>query len=72
MFNRRKKLRKNKSEQLLNAFFEAEYEWKNMRSILDNSLEYEVASDQFLQLLEARYIFLLKEAKERNINALLY
>lgn len=72
MFNKRKKLRTNTNRQLLDTFFEAEYEWKNMRSILENSIEPKEESHYLLQLLEARYIFLLKEAKERNISALRY
>lgn len=72
MFNNRKKIRTSKNRQLLNIFFEAEYEWKNMRSILESSIESKEEDDHLLQLLEARYIFLLKEAKERKLSALRY
>lgn len=72
MFNRRKKIGINKNKELLNIFFEAESEWKNMRSFLENSIEPKAESHFYLQLLEARYIFLLKEVKKRNLNALNY
>lgn len=72
MFNRRKKLKKIKDKELLDAFFETEYEWKNMRSIIENSIEPRMDSLHLLKLLESRYIFLLKEAKERNLHALRY
>lgn len=72
MFNRRKKLRHIKNKELLGAFFETEYEWKNMRSIIESSVEPRIDSLHLLELLESRYIFLLKEAKERNLTALQY
>ena len=72
MFNRRKKVRRDKNKELLHAFFETEYEWKNMQAIVDSSIEPKFESFHLLELLESRYIFLLKEAKERNLNALRY
>ncbi|HLR60224.1 MAG TPA: YaaL family protein [Pseudogracilibacillus sp.] len=72
MFNRRKKFRRDKNKALLDAFFETEYEWKNLQAIVESSIEPKIESFYLLELLEARYIFLLKEAKERNLNALRY
>ena len=72
MFNRRKKIRRDKNKALLDAFFETEYEWKNLQAIVESSIEPKSESFYLLELLEARYIFLLKEAKERNLNALRY
>lgn len=72
MFNKRKKFRRDKNKALLDAFFETEYEWKNLQAIVESSIEPKIESFYLLELLEARYIFLLKEAKERNLNALRY
>lgn len=72
MFNRRKKVKRDKNKELLDAFFETEYEWKNMQAIVESSIEPKFESFHLLELLESRYIFLLKEAKERNLNALRY
>lgn len=72
MFNRRKKFRRDKNKELLDAFFETEYEWKNMQAIVESSIEPKFESFHLLELLESRYIFLLKKAKERNLNALRY
>jgi len=72
MFSRRKNVRKYKNKELLDAFFETEYDWKNMQVIIENSVDPKIEDFQLLELLESRYIFLLKEAKERNISVLRY
>lgn len=72
MFNKRKKLREQTNKRLLGAFFKAEMEWKQLKSIVENSIEPTEESRYLLSLSEARYIFLLREAKARKLSALRY
>lgn len=68
MFFRRKgKLRKEFDEKLLVQFNQLKKEWLSEKSIIDKSFD---PSDEVLcgaKLTEAKYFFLFKEAKERNI-----
>lgn len=69
---RRKRRQREVDRQLLDAIFTLETEWKKLRYIIDNSIEPMAESQQTLQLAEAKYMFLLKEAKHRKISALRY
>jgi len=69
---RRKKYRKLANEELLQAIFAAEKEWKYLRQIVDNSVEVMYETELHIKLAEAKYMMLLKEAKIRNITVLRY
>jgi len=69
---RRKKRQRKIDRELLDTIFTLEAEWKKMRYIIDNSVDPVMESRQKLQLAEAKYMFLLKEAKHRKISALRY
>lgn len=59
-------------EQLLSSIFSIEREWKQIRSIVEKSIEPTV--DGFCQqnLAQAKYLFLLREARRRKISAIGY
>ncbi|MEI3613548.1 YaaL family protein [Pseudogracilibacillus sp. SO30301A] len=69
---RRRRRQKEVDHELLDVIFTLETEWKKLRYIIDNSIELMEESQQTLQLAEAKYMFLLKEAKHRRISALRY
>ena len=69
---RRKKYTKLVDQSLLDAIFVAEKEWKHLRRIVENSMDPMLESEQHLKLAEAKYMFLIKEAKIRKISVLQY
>lgn len=69
---RRKKRQSMMDRELLDAIFQIEAEWKKLRYIVDNSIEPHSATEQKLLLEEAKYMFLLREAKIRKISLLRY
>lgn len=68
----RKRIQKQIDQELLNAIFSAEKEWKHLRKIVDNSIDPLDESRQWLKVTEAKYMFLLREAKRRKISVLRY
>jgi len=69
---RRKRWKKEIDRALLEAIFMSEAEWKQLRFIMDNSVEPILENKQRLLLSEAKYMFLLREAKHRKISVLRY
>jgi len=69
---RRKRRQRAVDRELLDSIFTIEAEWKYLHNIIDNSIEPMDESRQKLQLSEAKYMFLLKEAKHRKISVLRY
>lgn len=67
-----KKIQKQIDQELLNNIFSAEREWKQLRKIVDKSIDPLGESRQMLKLTEAKYMFLLREAKHRKISVLRY
>lgn len=70
MLRRHRRLRRSVDEELLNTVFVKEDEWRNLRTIVDHSIDPLDESRYKLKLSEAMYMFLLKEAKHRRISAL--
>ncbi|QKY70867.1 YaaL family protein [Lentibacillus sp. CBA3610] len=68
----RKKRKREVDEQLLDALFTVEHEWKQIQSIVDKSIE--PTEDGFYKenLARAKYLFLLREARRRKISAIRY
>ncbi|PLR76778.1 DUF2508 domain-containing protein [Bacillus sp. V3-13] len=68
MFFRRKGwLRREFNDKLLNQLNEAKVNWNNQKKLVEKSFD---PSDEVicqLKLAEAKYFFLFKEAKTRNI-----
>ena len=69
---RRKRRQKEIDRELLDTIFRIEAEWKSLRQLVDNSIEPLGETEQRLQLSEAKFMFLLKEAKHRKISVLRY
>lgn len=70
MGRRRKRQRRLVNENLLKVIFSKEAEWRNLRYIVDHSVDASDETRYKLKLSEAIYMLLLKEAKHRNISAL--
>lgn len=64
---RKKKLIKQYDQQVLDAYFLLEQEWKTLRSIVDESLDPLRDTEYQLKLAQAKYMYMLKEIKSRNI-----
>ena len=69
-FQRKRKLRKEFDEKLLLQFSHLKKEWLNDKSLLDKSFDPSEEVICAAKLTEAKYFFLFKEAKERNIKIL--
>ncbi len=69
---RRRKRQIETDQSLLDAIFQIEAEWKKLRHIVDNSIDPTITTEQKLKLVEAKYMFLLREAKVRKISLLRY
>lgn len=67
---RKKKMRRVVDHELLDVTFAVEEDWRKMRYIADRMVEPTVEARQQLKLVEAKYMFLLKEIKNRKISAL--
>ncbi|MBA4537681.1 YaaL family protein [Bacillus aquiflavi] len=66
-FRRKRRLRKEFDEKLLNRLNQLKIKWTNNRAINEKIFD---PSEEFIfevKLSEAKYFFLLHEAKERNI-----
>ncbi|WP_071458783.1 YaaL family protein [Bacillus massilinigeriensis] len=67
-FSRKKKLRKEFDEKLLNQLEILKHDWNNQRTLMEKSFD---PSDEFIaeaKLAEAKYFYLFKEAKERKVS----
>ena len=69
---RRKRIQRKIDRGLLDAIFIHEAEWKNLQSIVEKSIEPMDESRHKLSLAQAKYMYLLKEAKRRKISYLRY
>jgi len=70
MRNKRRRQRRLVDEDLLHVIFVKEAEWRNLRKIVDRSIDPLTEARDRLKLTEAVYMFLLKEAKHRKISVL--
>lgn len=58
---------KQYDQQVLDAYFALEKEWKTLRSIVDESVDPLQDTEYQLKLAQVKYMYLLKEIKHRNI-----
>jgi hypothetical protein len=68
-FRRKNRLRNEYNEKLLNCLNENKDDWQRQKVLLERSFD---PSDEVIcetKLAEAKYFFLLKEAKYRNITS---
>jgi len=68
----RKKRRRETDQALLDTLFSVEAEWKKLRHIVDNSIDPLMETEYRLKLVEAKYMFLLREVKHRKLSLLQY
>ncbi|MUV37995.1 uncharacterized protein JNUCC1_01803 [Lentibacillus sp. JNUCC-1] len=68
-----KRIKKREIDQeLLGAIFRLEEDWKKMHAISEQSIDPSWNTLYMEHLARAKYLFLLKEAKHRNVSALMY
>lgn len=58
--------------ELLDTLFDSEYEWKLIRSIVDQSIEPTMHGRYREGVAQAKYLYLLREARRRKISAMRY
>ena len=66
----RKIRKKDMDKRLLETIFSLQAEWKQVQSIIDQSMEPTVNGYTQAKTLQAKYLFLLREARHRNVSAL--
>lgn len=69
---KRKRRQKEIDRELLDAIFSIEAEWKHLRHIVDNGIDPVLETRQKLLLVEAKYMYLIREAKRRKVSLLRY
>ena len=65
----KKRKTKDVNHELLDTIIQAEQEWKQIRSIVEQSMEPSINGMQQEAIARAKYLFLLPEARLRNISA---
>ncbi|WP_163969243.1 YaaL family protein [Oceanobacillus halotolerans] len=69
---RKKKKKQETDEQLLEAIFTTEQEWKQLEALLEKSIEPTIDGYNQVAIAQAKYMFLLREARHRKISAIGY
>ncbi|ASK61737.1 hypothetical protein CFK37_05985 [Virgibacillus phasianinus] len=59
-------------EELLDTIFVLEREWKSIESIVEKSIEPTTTAVYKEKFAQAKYLFLLREARHRKISAIRY
>ncbi|WLR50880.1 YaaL family protein [Bacillus tianshenii] len=67
LFRRRKKLSQERDEKLLSLLHKTKTEWMNTKDLYEKSVEPSDELRMELQLTKAKYIYLMKEAKQCNL-----
>jgi len=62
--------KKDVDEQLLHALYASGEEWKQISSIVERSIEPSMDGQFREAVAQAKYLYLLREARRRNLNAL--
>jgi len=65
----RKIKKKDIDKQLLDTIFSLQSEWKQVQSIIDQSMEPTANGYHQARALRAQYLFLLREARHRDVSA---
>jgi len=64
--------KKDIDQELLDALFTVEHEWKQVRSIVDKSIEPTMGGRYWEAVSQAKYLYLLREVRRRNLSAMEY
>jgi hypothetical protein len=67
-----KKQKREVDELLLDAIFSIERDWKQIKSIVEQSIEPTFEGKCTEKIAQSKYLFLLREAKHRKISAIRY
>ncbi|UOR14004.1 YaaL family protein [Halobacillus amylolyticus] len=70
IFNKKKTKRKEIDQQLLTDIQKLKYEWETLDNIIKHSIEPSEEGLLDLSLAKAKYFYMLREARHRNLNAL--
>lgn len=66
----KKLTKRDVDEKLIESIFALEREWKHIESLMENSLEPTFAGSNSEALAKAKYLFLLREARQRKLSAI--
>jgi len=69
---KKRKQKREVDELLLDAIFSIEHEWKQIRSIVEKSIEPTFEGKSTEKIAQSKYLFLLREARRRKISAIRY
>ncbi|HLS60351.1 MAG TPA: YaaL family protein [Virgibacillus sp.] len=69
---RRKARKLEIDQQLLDTIYKVQREWQQIESFVENSVEPSNEIIYTQNLAQAKYLFLLREARHRNVNASRY
>lgn len=72
MGRKKKKQKREVDELLLDAIFTIEHEWKQIKSLVSQSIEPTFDGKSAEKIAQSKYLFLLREAKHRKISAVRY
>ncbi|HEX6593288.1 MAG TPA: YaaL family protein [Bacillota bacterium] len=67
---RRKRQKREIDELLLDDIFRTQHEWKQLSSIMNQSIEPTEEGKFREAVAQAKYLFLLREARRRNLSAI--
>ncbi|QAS52761.1 YaaL family protein [Halobacillus litoralis] len=70
MLGRKKGIKKEMDKELLMNIKKMKYEWETLNAIIEQSIEPSEEGLKDLALVKAKYFYLLREARFREINAL--
>ncbi|MGF7015730.1 YaaL family protein [Ornithinibacillus bavariensis] len=72
MGRKKRKQKREVDELLLEAIFSIEREWKQIKSLINQSIEPTFEGRSSEKIAQSKYLFLLREAKHRKISAVRY
>ncbi|MBP1950432.1 YaaL family protein [Virgibacillus litoralis] len=72
MARKSKKMKRTVDEELLDSIFTLEREWKQIKSIVEKSIEPTADGYYRENISQVKYMFLLREARRRKISAIRY
>jgi DNA polymerase II small subunit/DNA polymerase delta subunit B len=69
---KKRKQKREVDELLLDAIFSIEHEWKQIKSLVNKSIEPTIEGRSSEKMAQSKYLFLLREARHRKISAVRY
>ncbi|WP_416829682.1 YaaL family protein [Ectobacillus polymachus] len=72
LFHKKGNLRREYDQKLLALLEELKIDWARQKHILDQSVETSEDVMYYVHLSEAKYFYMLKQAKNRKLNMMMY